>query len=53
MNSGQRMRGLDGIIDLLGMSLGKLCEMVRDRVLRASVGGIKACLCLSKFVLVK
>ena len=27
----QRMRGLDGIIDLLGMSLGKLREIVKDR----------------------
>ena len=27
----QRMRWLDGIIDLLGMSLGKLREIVKDR----------------------
>ena len=27
----QRMRRLDGIIDLMGMSLGKLQELVMDR----------------------
>ena len=27
----QRMRWLDGIIDLMGMSLGKLREIVKDR----------------------
>ena len=28
----QRMRCLDGIADLMGMSLSKLCELVMDRV---------------------
>ena len=28
----QRMRRLDGITDAMGMNLGKLREMVRDRV---------------------
>ena len=35
------MRGLDGIIDLLGMSLGKLREIVKDReAWPASVHGV-------------
>ena len=27
----QRIKWLDGITDAMGMNLGKLCEMVRDR----------------------
>ena len=35
----QRMRQLDGITDRMGMNLGKIWEMVRDReVWRASMG---------------